>query len=45
MKCAYCGLEKLSQGIKYPVYVVIKNNKKYYFCSKECFIQWAMREK
>lgn len=44
MKCAYCGLKKLITGIKYPMYVVIKDNKKYYFCSKHCFTSWAVRE-
>ena len=44
MRCAYCGLEKLLKGVKYPEYVVIKNNKKYCFCSKSCFISWAVRE-
>lgn len=44
MKCEYCGLDKLPKGIKHPAYVVIKGDKKYYFCSKSCFVHWAMRE-
>lgn len=47
MKCAYCGLERIEKGVRYPAYKVYKGNqrKPYIFCSTRCFRSWAVREK